>query len=129
MHFIGSDGIINPKTTASNLDITFVDEVLAFIRQQYSDPDFNVNHIIDKLGMSRSIFYKKFKALSDQSVNDLIRNFRLKKAVELLTSGHRSVSQVAYDCGFSDPAYFSKVFKEYYKISPKDYTSIDLEIK
>jgi AraC-like DNA-binding protein len=74
------------------------------------------------MGMSRSVFYKKFKSLSNQSINDLIKNFRLKKAEELLSGGKYSVSQAAYDCGFSDPAYFSKVFKEYYKISPKEYT-------
>lgn len=125
--FIGSDGIINPKVKANNLDISFIDRVLEQIQQQYPDPDFNVNTIIDKLGMSRSIFYKKFKALSDQSVNDLIRNFRLKKAAEMLAGGQFTVSQVAYDCGFSDPAYFSKVFKEFYKVSPKDYNSSQTE--
>jgi signal transduction histidine kinase/ligand-binding sensor domain-containing protein/DNA-binding response OmpR family regulator len=120
-HFIGTDGIINSKIKANNLDVQFIDDILNLIKAHFSEPEFNVNDIIEKMGMSRSIFYKKYKALSDQSINDLIRNFRLKKAAELLYSGQYSVSQVAYDCGFSDPAYFSKVFKEYYKISPKDY--------
>lgn len=127
--FIGCDGIINPKVRASDLDIAFVDEVLEHIRKHYSNPEFNVNTVINKMKMSRSFFYRKFKALSDQSVNDLIKNFRLKKASELLMEGNLTVSQVAYDCGFSDPAYFSKVFKEYYKISPKNYTTAEKEIK
>ena len=122
-HFIGSNGIINPKLKANNLDVKFIEEILNLIKTHFSEPEFNVNDIIEKMRMSRSIFYKKYKALSDQSINDLIRNFRLKKAAELLNSNQNTVSQVAYDCGFSDPAYFSKVFKEYYKISPKDYTS------
>lgn len=121
-HFIGTDGIINNKIKANDLDIKFVDNVLNQIKAHYTEPDFNVNDIIDKMGMSRSIFYKKFKALSDQSVNDLIKGYRLKKAAELISSGSYSVSEVAYECGFSDPAYFSKVFKEFYKISPKDYS-------
>ena len=121
-HFIGTDGIINHKIKANDLDVKFVDAVLNQIKAHYTEPDFNVNDIIDKMGMSRSIFYKKFKALSDQSVNDLIKGYRLKKAAELVSSGSYSVSEVAYECGFSDPAYFSKVFKEFYKISPKDYS-------
>jgi signal transduction histidine kinase/ligand-binding sensor domain-containing protein/DNA-binding response OmpR family regulator len=121
-HFIGTDGIINSKIKANNLDVKFIDDILTLIRNHFSEPEFNVNDIIEKMGMSRSIFYKKFKSLSDQSINDLIRNFRLKKAAELLNSQQYSISQVAYDCGFSDPAYFSKVFKEFYKISPKDFS-------
>jgi signal transduction histidine kinase/ligand-binding sensor domain-containing protein/DNA-binding response OmpR family regulator len=120
-HFIGTDGLINSKMQANDLDIKFMDNILSLIKAHFSEPEFNVNDIIEKSGMSRSIFYKKYKALSDLPINDLIRNFRLKKAAELLSEKNSTVSQVAYDCGFNDPAYFSKVFKNYYKISPKDY--------
>jgi signal transduction histidine kinase/DNA-binding response OmpR family regulator/ligand-binding sensor domain-containing protein len=122
-HFIGTDGIINQKIKTNDLDIKFIDNILNLIKTQYSEPEFNVNDIVEKMGMSRSIFYKKFKALSEQSVNDLIKSYRLKKAVDLLSAGNYTVTEVAYDCGFSDPAYFSKVFKEQYKISPREYTS------
>jgi len=95
--------------------------VLNLIKTHYSEPEFNVNDILEKIGMSRSIFYKKFKALSEHSVNDLIKIYRIKKAADLLSTGNYSVSEAAYECGFSDPAYFSKVFKEHFKLSPKDY--------
>jgi ligand-binding sensor domain-containing protein/signal transduction histidine kinase/DNA-binding response OmpR family regulator len=121
-HFIGTDGIINSKIKANDLDVKFMDSILNLIKTHYSEPEFNVNDIIKTMGMSRTIFYKKFKALSDQSINDLIRSYRLRKAIGLLSTGGYTVSQAAYECGFSDPAYFSKVFKEYYKMSPKEYT-------
>jgi AraC-like DNA-binding protein len=98
-----------------------MEAVLSEIKQNYLDPEFNVNQIVEKMGMSRSLFYKKFKSLSDQSINDLIKNFRLKKAAKLLADGNLTVSQVAYECGFTDPAYFSRVFKEYYSVAPKDF--------
>jgi signal transduction histidine kinase/AraC-like DNA-binding protein/ActR/RegA family two-component response regulator len=120
-HFIGQDGILQPGAQANALDVKFMEDVLAEIREHCFDPEFNVNQIIETIGMSRSLFYKKFKSLSDQSINDLIRTFRLKKAASLLSNGTLTVSQVAYDCGFTDPAYFSRVFKEYYNVSPKDY--------
>lgn len=122
-HFVGRDGIINPKVQVNALDKDFMENIFNIIKEKYTDPEFSINQIIEKIGMSRSVFYKKFKSLSNQSINDLIKNFRLKKADELLAGGNHSVSQVAYDCGFSDPAYFSKVFKEYYKVAPKDYAS------
>jgi signal transduction histidine kinase/ligand-binding sensor domain-containing protein/AraC-like DNA-binding protein len=120
-HFIGHDGIINPNVQTNALDIKFMEDILVAIKENYLNPQFNVNQIIEKMGMSRSVFYKKFKSLSDQSINDLVKNFRLKKAAKLLADGNLTVSQVAYECGFTDPAYFSRVFKEYYNVAPKEF--------
>jgi signal transduction histidine kinase/ligand-binding sensor domain-containing protein/DNA-binding response OmpR family regulator len=120
-HFIGTNGIVNHDLKANALDKTFIDEILDTIKNQYHNPEFNVNNIIEDIGMSRSIFYKKFKALSDQSVNDLINNFRLKRAEELLLLGDEPVSDIAYKTGFSDPAYFSRVFKKKYDLSPSEF--------
>ena len=123
LHFIGHDGIIDHSIETNALDMKFMEGVLAEIKQNYQDPEFNVNQIIEMMGMSRSVFYKKFKSLSDQSINDLIKTFRLKKAAKLLADGNLTVSQVAYDCGFTDPAYFSRVFKEYHNMAPKDFAT------
>lgn len=122
-HFIGHDGIINPGTNANALDVKFMEDVLSEIKQNYTDAQFNVNQVIEKMGMSRSVFYKKFKSLSDQSINDLIKNIRLKKVASLLSNGDLTVSQVAYECGFTDPAYFSRVFKEHFSVAPKEFSS------
>jgi signal transduction histidine kinase/ligand-binding sensor domain-containing protein/DNA-binding response OmpR family regulator len=121
-HFIGNNGIIDNKIEVNSLDKEFIERTLLIITQNYKDPEFNVNIIIDEIGMSRSVFYKKFKALSQQSINDIIKNYRLKKAEELIRFNSNTISEIAYDCGFSDPAYFSKVFKERYHVSPKNYS-------
>lgn len=120
-HFIGSDGTIDHKIDVNSLDKKFMEEILFTIEQHYKNYEFNVNKIIDEIGMSRSVFYKKFKSLSNQSINDLIKNYRLKRAEELLSKNQNNISEIAYDCGFSDPAYFSKVFKDQYHVSPKNY--------
>jgi signal transduction histidine kinase/ligand-binding sensor domain-containing protein/DNA-binding response OmpR family regulator len=120
-HFIGSDGLVNKKLSVHSLDKSFMDKIFDMIQENYKDPEFNVNTIVEELSMSRSVFYKKFKALSNLSINDLIKNYRLKRAEELLLNNGLSVSEVAYITGFSEPAYFSKVFKEHYKVSPKDF--------
>lgn len=120
-HFIGDDGELNKNIPHTSLDKIFVEKILNNIREKYSDATLNVNHIINDMGMSRSVFYKKLKAVSNLSINDLIRNVRMKKAKELLLNSSLTISEIAYDTGFDDPAYFSKVFKEQYKVTPKDF--------
>ncbi len=117
---INNLGIVDSKVPANSLDKQFMEEVIKIINEKYSEPQFNVNQIIEQMAMSRSVFYKKFKALSNQSINDLINIHRLNKAMSMLNSKLYTVSQVAYECGFSDPAYFSRVFKEYFNQNPKD---------
>jgi YesN/AraC family two-component response regulator len=100
---------------------SFINQVYLTILENYQKSDFNVNSLADKMGMSRSSFYKKYKELADEPINDLIKNFRLSKAEELLLNPKYTISEVAYNVGFSDPAYFSKVFKEQYNITPKEF--------
>ena len=119
--FIGQDGIINSKAEVNSLDFSFIDQIMGLIQGHYSDPEFNVNNIIDQMAMSRSVFYSKFKALSNQSINELIVQFRLKKAEEMLRTSEHSIGDIAWQSGFSDPAYFSRVFKAKYQLSPKEY--------
>ncbi|MBN1116197.1 MAG: response regulator [Bacteroidales bacterium] len=120
-HFIGSDGIVDGSLGVNELDKDFIEKIISIIEQNYQNQEFNMNVIIDDIGMSRSVFYRKFKSLSNQPINDLIKNYRLKKAKELLKGNSHTISEIAYDCGFADPGYFSKVFKEQYNISPKSF--------
>lgn len=122
-HFIGKDGLVNTGVSAGGLDRIFMNKVLEIIKNNFMDADFGVNEIIDQMGMSRSVFYKKFKSLSVYPINDLIRNFRLNMAKELILTKKYSITEIAYQTGFSDPTYFSKVFKERFKVSPKEYVS------
>lgn len=115
------NGEINRNSGVRALDYAFLEKIMEIVRQQYPDPNFNVNHIIEKMGISRSVFYAKLKSLSTQSVNELINNYRLQKTAELLLNSHLSISEIALECGFNDPAYFSRLFKQRYGVSPKEY--------
>ena len=118
------NGEINRNTEIRSLDYAFMEKIMEVIQQNYMNADFNVYHIIEKMGISRSVFYAKLRSLSAQSVNELITNYRLKKSVEFLINTNLSISEIAVECGFNDPAYFSRVFKQRFELSPKDYRTL-----
>ncbi|MEN9445076.1 MAG: hypothetical protein RIS47_1967, partial [Bacteroidota bacterium] len=105
------------------LDAEFLKKLEVFTEANYADPEFNIDRIADSLFVSRSLLYKKLKALTDLSPNDFITVFRLKKAVKLLGENKLSINEVAYSIGFNDPKYFSRVFRKYYKMSPSDFSA------
>lgn len=100
---------------------SFLQQLMELIREKAHDPNLSVNDLHEELGMSRSQFFRKIKAISDVSPNKLILNVRMKLAAEKLATGRYTVSEVAYDVGYSDPSYFSKVFKSTYNIAPAHY--------
>ena len=77
--------------------------------------------LAEDIGMSRVQLYRKISALTGMSVNELIRKLRLQKAAMLLGQNWGPVSQVAYEVGFSNLSYFSKVFKEEFGVLPSEY--------
>jgi AraC-like DNA-binding protein len=65
--------------------------------------------------------YRKLKAVNGKSVSIFIREIRLSVAKNLLSSSDLNISEIAYQCGFNDPAWFSRVFKAKYNVSPRKF--------
>ncbi len=105
----------------STLDQEFMNKVNQVIEEFYVDSAFDIDAFSSKLYVSRSLLYKKLKALTDVSPNEYITIYRLKKSLTLLKSNKHQVSEVAFMVGFNDPKYFSRVFKKYYNCSPSSY--------
>lgn len=99
-------------------DKQFVKQLHDIIQKNLSDSDFGVEDIGKEIGLSRVQLYRKVKAMTGSSVVDLIRKARLAKAHRLLESRSMSISEVAYEVGFSAPSYFTKCFKAEYGILP-----------
>jgi len=104
----------------SDLDKEFIHKMNAIVNKHIKDSDFSVSDITIELGMSRSLLYTKMKSLMNISMGDYIRNKRIELACDLLKKGF-NVSETAYQAGFSDPNYFSKVFKKYVGNTPSEY--------
>lgn len=129
-NFIESRKILQTKTILDNnnqtcktdtLDDVFIKAVLDYINKNLNHTDLNVEFLSDELGFSRSQFFRKIKALMGYSPIELIKVIRLKKAADLLLNKKLSISEICYETGFSQPSYFSKCFKEYFKLTPTEY--------
>jgi signal transduction histidine kinase/ligand-binding sensor domain-containing protein/DNA-binding response OmpR family regulator len=100
-----------------NLIQSIIDIVLAHIEDEKINADF----IADRVNMSRSLVYRKIEALTGQSVNEFIRNIRLKKSTQLLLNSSKNINEVAYAVGFSSPSYFTRSFIKQFGVSPKEF--------
>ncbi len=115
-----------PKIEVASADEQFLMKVKEVIHQRLSDEQLSVESVAEEIGLSRAQLYRKVTALTGVSVNELIRSFRLKKAAQLLEQNWGPVSQVAYEVGFSNLSYFSKVFKEEFGVLPSEYSNQEL---
>ena len=103
-----------------DLEDAFLKKLNDVIEKHLSDADFEVPHLCRALRLSQSQLYRKIKALTDKSIASYIRTVRLHKGKELLKNSSLNVSEVAYEVGFTDPAYFSRTFSEEFGFAPND---------
>lgn len=118
----GGIPIIDKDKKIDSSDEVFISKFISLLEASYPKSDISVEKISEELGISRVHLYRKIKEISGFTPVDYLRNFRLGKAVELLNKRRFSVSEVAYQTGFSSPAYFSKCFKDVFNMTPSEYT-------
>ena len=105
---------------SGDVESDFYARLLDIIKQEMGNPELNVDSLAGKMGLGRSQFYRKIKALTNYSPVELVRNLRLKKGRELLLTTEKSVSEIAYEVGFSNPAYFTRCYRELFDETPTD---------
>lgn len=110
----------------SQLDVQSADDLLLqkvflYIEEHMSDSDLKIDHICQSVGLSRAQLYRKMNALTGMSMADMIKEFRLKRAQQLLKDQKLMVSEVGYLVGYSDPEYFRKSFKAMFGYSPSEF--------
>ncbi len=107
----------------------FLQKILACIHKYLADPALNVQLLEREMGMSNTQLYRKLRALTGKGANELIRSIRLEKAAQLLHQGNRQVAETAYEVGFSDPNYFTRVFRKEFGVTPGEYGKKEEETK
>ena len=116
------DIILTPKElTVTSTDELFLEKAIQIIEENITDPEFNVHVFTKQMSMSRSVLYRKLKALTNQSITEFIRAIKLKKAGQLIAGTKMHISEIAYEVGFSDLKYFRKCFKAQFNELPSNY--------
>ena len=105
----------------SELDKEFMHNVVNVITDNLDNDEFSVNDLAAEMAMSRSVFFKKIKAITQQNPQELIRAIKMKKAADLILENRYSIAEISYMTGFPNPKYFSTAFKKFYGISPSKY--------
>lgn len=106
---------------ATDLDWKFILTVRKHVRENMENPAFNVDVLCNLMNMSRTSFYNKIKALTDQAPADYVRLVRLTHSAQLLQEQRYSITEIAEKTGFNDAKYFREVFKKHFKVSPSQY--------
>ena len=101
-------------------DDDFFSKITHCIQLHLSEPEFNAGTIAEEVGMSKASLYKKVKTITSLTPHGLIKQYRLKKAADLLRNSGMSVSEVIYQTGFNSRSYFYKSFNEMFHCHPKD---------
>lgn len=126
-HFSASKGKSSPEETEqdgmmlTDRDRDFLSKLKVWLDSNVTDSDMEVGDLAQHLGLGRTTMYNKVKALTGKSPVELIREHRLLKARAVLAQGDLTVSEVAWQFGFSDPAYFSRCFKVQFGVPPSEY--------
>jgi signal transduction histidine kinase/DNA-binding response OmpR family regulator len=105
----------------STKDKEMLRTIRKFMKDNISDGDLDTEKLSRKLLLSRTKLYEKIKQLTGKTPNELFRTYKLGYAAQLLKEGKLNVSEVAERAGFSSVAFFSRTFKNYYGVSPKNY--------
>ena len=113
-----SDSMVPDPTMEETLDGRFLLKVRQLVLENIGDDTFGNAQLAGKIHLSESQLFRKLKALTGTSTALFIRQIRLQRARQLLLSSDKTVAEIAYEVGFSDPAYFSRTFSQEFGTSP-----------
>lgn len=108
------------QVSGESLD-PMLQRVMQFVEENIANSDVNVGDMASAAAVSRSGLQRKVKQAMGITPQDLLREARIKRACQLLRQTDKTVAEVAYACGFSDPKYFSRSFKQSTGLSPTEY--------
>lgn len=102
------------------MDSIFYMQVLDILNEEYSNADLSIEQVASRVGLSQSQFSRKVKALTNYTPVELIKRIRVEMGHKLLSNPKKTISEIAYEVGFSDPNYFSKCHKQIYGETPSE---------
>ena len=102
-------------------DVLFLERLDNAVNRNMDNGDFSVDDLAALLHMSRSVLFKKMKAMTGMSPNEYIKSVRMEYAAQLIRRGEYTITEITYMVGINDPHYFSNCFKRQFGLSPTEY--------
>jgi signal transduction histidine kinase/ligand-binding sensor domain-containing protein/DNA-binding response OmpR family regulator len=115
------------EIAVSSMDQEFMRELKKTLEKNMADEEFGVDELAKGLYMSRATLNRKLRALTGESTNQFIQSYRLKRAAQLLKTNFGNVTEVAFEVGFSNSAYFTKCFKDKFHRLPHTFQASESE--
>jgi YesN/AraC family two-component response regulator len=109
------------KQIMLSIDRRFMDKLMELMEKNMDNGDLTIDDLVNELTVSRSVFFKKLKALTGLAPIEFIKEVRIKRAVQLIETGEFTMSQITYMVGINDPRYFSRCFKQKIGLTPTEY--------
>jgi AraC-like DNA-binding protein len=113
--------IVETGTGQLNSDIGKVFQAKCLVREQFANPELGVQHIAEQLGCSADYLSHLFHTETKERLTHYVQRIRIDGAILALDTGTLTISQIAYASGFSDPAYFARVFKQHKGVTPQEF--------
>ncbi len=105
----------------TSMDEQFLQKVIEILKEHHADPKFNISEFGMMIGLSVAQLNRKIRAMTGQSTADFIRTYRLTRAAELIKNKSATITEIAYDVGFSSPSYFSECFRLHFGKLPSEF--------
>ncbi len=122
------EGILSPKEiTVNSPDEKFLSDLVSIIEAHIDESEFNIDELTRSIGMSHSSVYKKLKALTGMTIVGFFKDYRLKRAAQLLEKNMFSITDICFNVGYTDRRHFSQEFKKKYKMTPYTYAKKHLK--
>lgn len=115
-----------PNSQLNGLDNYFIKKINNVIEKNISNEQLDVEMMMKEIGFSRSQLHRKLKQITNYSVTEYIRNYRLKRAIELMKTNEYNIDEISFRVGFNTHSYFTRCFKNKYGVSPKQYIKLKL---
>jgi AraC-like DNA-binding protein len=105
----------------TSMDDKFLQKAKEVADKNLSNSDYTIEDFASAMALSRSQLHRKLKALINSSGTEFINTIKMNYAIELLQKKAGTISEIAYDAGFNNPNYFSKIFRRKFGMSPSEY--------
>ncbi|HEY8972447.1 MAG TPA: ATP-binding protein, partial [Puia sp.] len=116
--------VLTPEAVVEAEDEKLMSKVVRYLEDNLTSSQLSVESLSREVGMSRSSLYSKMLDITGETPVEYIRSFKLEKAAVLLEKSDMTISEIAYQTGFSTPNYFTRIFKAKYNMLPSEYAAM-----